>query len=118
MNSWNAMTYDGRGLSGETADLLVPFMFVVWQATFSAQPQTSPTELGIRITSGPNAGDTRMQVSPEGLSYQPGKVDDLATVIEFDPSSFVLTTYGRHNSGTVRGDADTAERYLSSFFRI
>jgi len=120
IHSWDIREGAGRthALSGETADLLVPFMFVVWQVTFSPTPQTTPTELGIRVTSGPNAGDTRMRVSPEGLSYEQGDVSDLSTVIEFDPASLVLTAYGRYNAGTVRGDADTAERYLSSFFRI
>lgn len=120
IHSWDIREGAGRthALYGETADLLVPFMFVVWQATYSPTPQTTPTELGIRVTSGPNAGDTRMRVSPEGLSYEQGDVSDLSTVIEFDPASFVLTAYGRYNAGTVRGGADTAEHYLSSFFRI
>jgi uncharacterized protein (TIGR03083 family) len=120
VHSWDIREGAGRthGLSGEVADLLVPFMFVVWQSTFAPAPGTTPSELGIRVTSGPNAGDTRMRVGPEGLSYEQGDVSDLSTVIEFDPASFVLTAYGRYNAGTVRGDADTAERYLSSFFRI
>ena len=41
----------------------------------------------------------------------------MPTVIEFDPSSFVLTAFGRCNAGTVRGDA-TAENFLNLFFRI
>ncbi|MEP7017201.1 MAG: hypothetical protein ABI899_04175 [Actinomycetota bacterium] len=42
----------------------------------------------------------------------------MATRVDVDPASFVLTAYGRYNAGTVRGDADTADRHLSSFFRI
>ena len=42
----------------------------------------------------------------------------LPAVIEFDPGSFVLTAFGRSNSGTIRGDVATGERYLNSFFRI
>lgn len=120
IHSWDIREGTGRAhaLSGEVADLLVPFMFVVWQATFLPKPGTAPSELGIRVTSGPNAGDTRVRVGPEGLSYEQGDVSDLPTVIEFDPASFVLTTYGRYNAGTVRGDSAVAQRYLNQFFRI
>ena len=48
----------------------------------------------------------------------PGEVDGLPATIEFDPGSFVLTAFGRSNSGTIRGDTATAERYLNLFFRI
>jgi hypothetical protein len=51
------------------------------------------------------------------MDYQPGDVSDL-TVIEFDPGSFVLTAFGRSNSGTIRGDRTVADRYLNLFFRI
>jgi hypothetical protein len=51
------------------------------------------------------------------MSYEPTDVSDL-TVIEFDPGSFVLTAFGRSNSGTIRGDRSTADLYLNLFFRI
>ena len=54
----------------------------------------------------------------EALSYAQEPVDDLPTVLEFDPGSFVLTAFGRSNAGTVRGDATVADRYLNMFFRI
>lgn len=122
VHSWDIREGSGRAhaLSGEAADLLVPFMFVLWQAT--ADPEaagvTEATELGLRVTSGPNAGGTRLRMSPEGLTYEPGPVDDLPTVLEFDPASLVLTAFGRAAAGTVRGDVATAERYLDLFFRI
>jgi uncharacterized protein (TIGR03083 family) len=120
IHSWDIREGAGRthALSGEVADLLVPFMFVVWQSTVAPPADITPSEIGIRVTSGPNAGDTRMRVSAEGLAYEPGDISDLSTVIEFDPASFVLTTYGRYNAGTVRGDTVAAERFLSLFFRI
>jgi uncharacterized protein (TIGR03083 family) len=120
VHSWDIREGAGRahGLSGEAADLLVPFMFVLWQATASPVLDPTPIELGIRITSGPNAGDTRVRVSSDGLSYEQGDVSDRATVIELDPASFVLTVFGRYNAGTVRGDPAVAERYLNQFFRI
>jgi uncharacterized protein (TIGR03083 family) len=119
VHSWDARQGTGRahGLDGEAADLLTPFMFVLWKYTVAAG-NVEPCELGIRITSGPNAGDTRVSVGPDGMDYQPGGVDDLSAVLEFDPGSFVLTAFGRSNAGTIRGDRAVADRYLNLFFRI
>ncbi|MEU8223630.1 maleylpyruvate isomerase family mycothiol-dependent enzyme [Kribbella sp. NPDC048915] len=117
VHSWDIRQGTGRahGLSGEAADLLVPFMFVLWKYTTGGK---DPCELGIRITSGPNAGDTRVAVGPDGMDYAAGEIDDLPAVIEFDPGSFVLTAFGRSNAGTIRGDRAVADRYLNLFFRI
>ena len=71
-----------------------------------------------RILSGPNAGDNRISVSQDGMTYETGDVGDLPAVIEFDPGSFVLTAFGRFNGGTVRGDKELADRFLGMFFRI
>ena len=94
-----------------------PFMFVLWQYTSNALSSEGPYEVGIRITSGPNAGDTRISLTEDGFSYAPGRVDDV-TVLEFDPGSFVLTAFGRSNAGTIRGDRAVADRFLNTFFRI
>jgi uncharacterized protein (TIGR03083 family) len=120
VHSWDIREGAGQvhALSGEVADLLVPFMFVLWQATASTSADTPPGDLGVRITSGANACNMRVRVSADGLSYEPGEVDDLATVFDFDPASFVLTVFGRCNAGTVRGDPSMAKRYLNLFFRI
>jgi uncharacterized protein (TIGR03083 family) len=121
VHSWDIRQGTGRahGLHSDTADLLVPFMFILWQATARVVPSdTEPTEIGIQVTSGHNAGTWRVNAAPQGMSYAPGTIDDLPTVIEFDPGSFVLTAFGRSNSGTIRGDVDTAERFLNFFFRI
>jgi uncharacterized protein (TIGR03083 family) len=118
VHSWDVRQGTGRahGLGGEAADLLTPFMFVLWKYTVAADPQ--PCDLGIRITSGPSAGDTLVSVGPGGMDYRPGDVDSATAVIEFDPGSFVLTAFGRSNSGTIRGDRAVADRYLNLFFRI
>ena len=117
VHSWDIRQGTGRahGLSGDAADLLVPFMFVLWKYTTGAK---DPCELGIRITSGPNAGDTLVRVGADGMDYEPGEVTGLPTVLEFDPGSFVLTAFGRSNAGTIRGDRAVADRYLNLFFRI
>jgi len=96
----------------------VPFMFVLWQSTASVSESSQPSELGVRITTGANAGDTIMRVTPAGLSYESGDVSNASTIIEFDPASFVLTAFGRCNAGTVRGDPAVADNFLNLFFRI
>ena len=119
VHSWDVRQGTGRahGLSGEAADLLVPFMFVLWKYTVGSNEPGS-CDLGIRITSGPNAGDTRVTVGPDGVDYEPGDAAGLPAVLEFDPGSFVLTAFGRSNAGTIRGDRAVADRYLNLFFRI
>lgn len=44
-----------HGLSGDAADLLVPFMFVLWQSTIRQDADLTPFRLGITVT-GRNAG--------------------------------------------------------------
>jgi uncharacterized protein (TIGR03083 family) len=120
VHSWDIRQGTGRahGLAGDSADLLVPFMFILWQATTELPPGTEPFDVGIRVTSGPNAADYRVHLGPEGFTYEPGDVEGLPVVFEFDPSSLVLTAFGRVNAGTYRGDADLADRFLNVFFRI
>lgn len=120
VHSWDIREGSGRAhaMSGEAADLLVPFMFVLWQSTIRADADTSPFQLGIRVTSGHNAGDYRVSISPDGMTYEAGSVEDEPCVLEFDAAGLVLTTFGRCNTGTVRGDPAIADRFLNLFFRI
>ncbi|MDQ1627438.1 MAG: hypothetical protein QOI54_1182 [Actinomycetota bacterium] len=119
VHSWDIRQGSGRahGLSGDAADLLVPFMFAIWQGTVDPKAVTESCEIGVRVT-GRNAGDYRVSVSDQGLTYEPGSIEELPALIEFDAGSMVLTAFGRSNSGTVRGDRDVAARFLNSFFRI
>ena len=119
VHSWDIREGSGRNhaLSGDAADLLVPFMFAIWQGTVLSDAVGEPGEIGIRV-SGRNAGDFRVSVSEKGLAYEPGDIEDLPARIEFDAGSLVLTAFGRGNFGTVRGDFAAAERYLNLFFRI
>ncbi|GAA2211941.1 hypothetical protein GCM10009850_074020 [Nonomuraea monospora] len=119
VHSWDVRQGSGRahGLPGEAADLLVPFMFVLWQSTIRQGADLTPFEIGIRV-GGVNGGDFRVSVGARGMTYEPGGLEGLPAVIEFDAGSMVLTTFGRSNSGTVRGDLRVADRYLNLFFRI
>jgi uncharacterized protein (TIGR03083 family) len=120
VHSWDIRQGTGRahGLSADAADLLVPFMFVLWQSTASPPADAEPCEIGVRIRSGHNAGSYRISAGPSGVSYAAGEVNDLPAVLDFDAGSFVLTVFGRSNSGTINGDVELADRFLNLFFRI
>jgi uncharacterized protein (TIGR03083 family) len=121
VHSWDIRQGTGRahGIDGDAADLLVPFMLILWQATTTPPAEADGGgEIGVRVTGGHNAGSWRIGVGPAGMSFQPGEVDDLPAVLEFDAGSMVLTAFGRSNSGTIRGDGAAAERFLNRFFRI
>ena len=119
VHSWDIRETSGRGhaLSGEAADLLVPFMFAIWQGTVRAEALTEPFTIGVRVN-GRNAGDYRVSISGEGLTYETGEIDSLPAYLEFDAASLVLRAFGRTNGGTVRGDIDLADRFLNLFFSI
>ena len=119
VHTWDIRQGSGRAhaLPADTADLLVPFMFIIWQSTIRPDADLSPFTIGIRV-SGRNAGDTRVSISDAGMSYEPGSIDDLPAIIEFDPGSMVLTAFGRFNGGTAIGDPALADRFLNLFYRI
>jgi uncharacterized protein (TIGR03083 family) len=120
VHSWDIREGTGRphALEARSADLLVPLCFVLWTATSKIPADTSAFEVGVRITSGANAGETKIAYGPDGLTASTEPVDGLPVVLDFDPASFVLTAYGRMNAGTIHGDQDLAYRFLDSFFRI
>jgi uncharacterized protein (TIGR03083 family) len=119
VHSWDIRQGKGRGhgLDGDAADLLVPFALILWQSTAEVEPGTEPFDVGIRIT-GRNGGDTLGHVTADGLTLAPGSIDDVPLLLEFDPSTFVLTAYGRFNGGTIRGDRSLSNRFLNLFYRI
>jgi uncharacterized protein (TIGR03083 family) len=119
VHRWDIQSVRGRGcvLSGEAADPLVPFMFFLCQITARVPGDIAPFRLGL-VVSGPATRTYRMAVQPGGLTFEPGPVDDLPAVIEFDPASFILTMLGRTRSGTVRGSQEMAETFLGLFVRV
>lgn len=107
-----------RPLAGDAADLLVPVALIVWQSTAVTADLSEPFAIGVRVTSGANAGGYRFDCGPDGLSYAPGDLDDVPAVLEFDPGTLVLASYGRLRGGTVRGDQAVADRFRRLFFPI
>jgi uncharacterized protein (TIGR03083 family) len=106
VHGWDIRQGTGRahGFGGDTADLLVPFMFILWQATTEPPADGEALAVGIRV-SGRNAVDYLVNITAEGLSYAREDVSGMPAVIEFDPGSLVLTAFGRVNAGTIRGTA-------------
>lgn len=103
-----------HSVDGDAADLLVPFVFLLWSATADTVSVQQPYAIGIRTT-GRNSGDTRVEVSNGGVRPAPGVIDDCPAVLECDPATLVLRAYGRVNAGTVRGDRQLVTRFLSLF---
>lgn len=120
VHTWDIREGSGKAhaLAADAADLLVPFMFIIWQYTIKPDADTSPLSIGISVTTGHNAGTWRVTANSDGFSAEPGDVDDLPAVIEFDAGSMVLTAFGRISAGTVRGDQAVADRFLNLFYRI
>jgi uncharacterized protein (TIGR03083 family) len=103
--------------SADAADLLVPLMFVLWQATTdTSRLEGSELDVAVRV-SGRNSGTYRVKVTKEGMTYEPGS-DDAPVVLDFDPASLVLTAFGRTRAGTAYGDLQMARRFAGLFFRI
>jgi len=119
VHGWDIRQGTGRAhaLDGDTADLLAPLMFILWQVTTEIPPDLEPFSVGIRV-SGRNAGDYLVSISGEGLSYAQEDISALPAVLEFEAGSLVLTAFGRVNAGTIRGDRAVADQFLNSFFRI
>ena len=101
----------------DVADFLHPFMFILWMSTCDVSRVQGQLDVGFRV-SGRNATDWRVHVDSDGYKYEPGAVDDMACVFEFDPASLVLTAFGRVSAGTAYGDQELATRYRKLFFSI
>jgi uncharacterized protein (TIGR03083 family) len=119
VHTWDIRQGSGRAhaIPADAADLLVPFMFIIWQSTIKPDADLTPFQIGIRV-SGRNAGDTVVSIGEGGMTYEPGDIDSLPAIIEFDPGSMVLTAFGRFNGGTASGDQALADRFLNLFYRI
>jgi len=110
--------HQSHGLSADVADFLVPFMFILMQGTYDAELTPDlPAPVGFRI-SGRNGGTWKVAVGGGVFQFEPGPVDDLPTVLEFDPASFVLTTFNRIRGGTSYGDVELADRFRGMFFAV
>ena len=89
-------------------------------ASERGDPQDQPTEDTSKKD--PFSADAFQNTPPRVEASPPVELqiprDDLPAVIELDAATIVLTSYGRINAGTIRGDREVADRFLNSFFRI
>jgi uncharacterized protein (TIGR03083 family) len=118
VHSWDIHEARGEpwGLSPDVADFLVPFSFIIMQGTLDTNRVTSlPHPVGFRI-SGRNGGTSKVTIDGGAVAVEAGSVDDLETVFEFDPASFVLTTFGRIRGGTEYGNREVAAQFRDAFF--
>jgi len=107
-----------NGLSGDVADILTPFMFILWQATTETERVGDPVQVAVRV-SGRNGGTWLVNVTGEGYSYEQADEDvDVPAILDFDPASLILTAYGRTTAGTAYGDRETIDRYRTLFHAI
>ena len=106
-----------HAIAGDAADLLVPFVFLLWWATADTSSVDAPYAIGIRTT-GHNGGETRFDVTRDGLRFASADIETCAAILEFDPATLVLTAYNRINAGTVRGDPRAASDFRSLFVSI
>ncbi|MEA2433399.1 MAG: hypothetical protein QOG54_856 [Actinomycetota bacterium] len=105
-------------LGPDVADMLVPFAYIVWQAT-TVPSKRGDGDLDIAIkTTGHNGGTTRIKVTDDGMTYEAGSEEGAQAVIELDPASLVLHAFGRTRGGYVSGDMDAAKRFANCFFRF
>ena len=97
--------------------MLVPFVFLFWWATADTSSVEAPYAIGIRTT-GHNGGDTRFDITGDGLQFASADIDTCGAILEFDPATLVLTAYNRINAGTVRGDHQLVTNFRSLFVSI
>ena len=93
VHSWDIRQGAGRahGLSGDAADLLVPFMFVLWQATVdTSRLEGGDLDVAVRV-SGRNGGTYRV-----GAAATPVR-------IERTPTPHIALEGGEHVAATIDG---------------
>jgi uncharacterized protein (TIGR03083 family) len=107
-------------LDERTAGILIPYMFIVWQATVDQEAAK-----GVDITYGIKAdgewgGQWKVTVKDGQLSYAPADdLSDVQAVFHFKhPSDLVLTAYQRIEGGEASGDPEVIKQVRRLFFHI
>jgi uncharacterized protein (TIGR03083 family) len=120
VHGWDAREALGKSapIPAEAADTLVPFMFILLQATVDVNAAAGVgCTCGIRVSDG-GGGSWRVTVGDGALAYEEGSVDDCAAVFDFDGSDFVLTSFQRVRGGRSSGDQAVADIFRGLFFKI
>jgi hypothetical protein len=120
VHGWDAREALGRSapIPEAAAGTLVPFMFILLQATLDAEPAKGiACTCGIEVE-GAYGGSWRVGVADGALTYQEGGTDGCQATFRFDPGEFVLTAFQRIRGGRVTGDPAVADRFRQLFFKI
>jgi uncharacterized protein (TIGR03083 family) len=120
IHSWDIKVGLGRDepLSDDAAITLIPFMLIVIQYTVDAERSKGmQCKFGINIE-GPGGGTWAVDVNGTTVNIVEGSTDGCATVFDFDPNDFVLSTYQRRRGGRPSGDLELAEKVRDLLFKI
>jgi hypothetical protein len=120
VHAWDIRQGLGRPapLSEAAATTLIPFMFILMQATFDVEKAGDlACSCGIQIT-GPHGGNWRLNVKPDGVTFEEGSPEGCPVVLSLDPNEFVLSSFQRIRGGVASGDPELAERFRTIFFKI
>jgi uncharacterized protein (TIGR03083 family) len=116
---WGLGKKDAR-LDERTAGVLVPYMFVLMQATLDQQSARGvDAQVGI-IVDGEWGGQWRVTVKDGQFSSEPAEnLDGVQATFHFThPSDFVLTTFQRIEGGEASGDPKVIDQFRHLFFKI
>jgi uncharacterized protein (TIGR03083 family) len=107
-------------LDERSAGVLVPYMFILMQATVDAESARGvDIEYGI-VVSGELGGRWHAKVHDGKFEYAPAEdgFEGCQALIQFSPSDFVLTSFKRFPGGCASGDPEVIERARELFFAI
>ena len=116
---WGLGEKDAK-LDERTAGVLVPYMFILMQATVDQESARGlDVEFGVKVD-GEWGGQWRVKVKDGQLSYEPAAdLTGVRATFHFkDASDFVLTTFQRFPGGEATGDPEVIEKVRHLFFRI
>ncbi len=120
VHSWDIRAGMGRSapLTDDAAGTLVPFMFILLQATLDGDRcRGLDASWGVRV-SGRYGGSWRLQLKDGALTYEEGSVTGCPVAFNFDANDFVLTSFQRIRGGVAIGDQALAERLRGLFYTI
>lgn len=107
-------------LDERTAGVLLPYMFILWQATVDQEvAKDLDVTYGIKVD-GEWGGQWKVTVSDGKFSYEPVEdLSDVPALFHYEhPSDLVLTAYQRFQGGKATGDPEVIEKVRGLFFRI
>jgi uncharacterized protein (TIGR03083 family) len=107
-----------RPLSGDAANALTPYMFILQKYTVDQEHARGiDATWGVRV-SGDQGGTWKVTVKNGEMNYEEAGVGDCPVVFNFDPDQFVLTAFQRIQGGAAIGDQATAKVVRELFFKI